>query len=306
MTHSACKALVVEGGAMRGIFASGVLDAFMEQEYQPFDLAIGVSAGASNLVGYLAHYPKRSYEVITGLATSEHFFNLRRFVHGGDLVDVRWLIDESNRAYPVDMQTLFGDTTFLAAATNVETGHADYYRVTEKNLSDALEATQALPLVYRHTPCFSKECYTDGGVADSIPVREAYRRGARDITVILSHPLTYRMKAPKSGWLIKRIFSRYPHVAEAMVHRNENYNASLDFIHNPPPGVRITVVAPPEEFQVKRLTMKKALLDQGYQMGLCAGRELLDTIAPRSLQTDTLTSDEGDTEAESSLALSQS
>lgn len=286
MTKTATKALVVEGGAMRGIFASGVLDAFMDQGYQPFDLAIGVSAGASNLVGYLGQQPKRSYEVITGLATSEHFFNLRRFLHGGDLVDVRWLIEESNRVYPVNHNQLFATTTFLAAATNVETGHADYYQVTEKNLSDALEATQALPLVYRHIPCFSKQRYTDGGLADSIPVREAYRRGARDITVILSHPLTYRMKAPKSGWLINRIFSRYPHVADAMVHRNKNYNASLDFIHNPPSDVRISVLAPPEHFKVKRLTMNKNLLDEGYHMGLHAGREWLanldSEIAPTS------------------------
>lgn len=69
----ATKAIVVEGGAMRGVFASGVLDAFLEQSYKPFDFAIGVSAGASNLIGYLTDYPHRSINVITKLATSKRF-----------------------------------------------------------------------------------------------------------------------------------------------------------------------------------------------------------------------------------------
>ena len=64
------RALIVEGGAMRGIFASGVLDAFLAEQFQPYDFAIGVSAGASNLLGYLSNAPKRSYNVITELATS--------------------------------------------------------------------------------------------------------------------------------------------------------------------------------------------------------------------------------------------
>ena len=91
------KALVVEGGAMRGIFAAGVLDSFIENGYQPFDFAIGVSAGASNLVGYLAQQHKRSYQVITQLATNREFFNPKRCIKGGNLVDVKWLVSESDR-----------------------------------------------------------------------------------------------------------------------------------------------------------------------------------------------------------------
>ncbi|HAS63892.1 MAG TPA: patatin family protein, partial [Vibrio sp.] len=101
------KALVVEGGAMRGIFASGVLDAFLDQNYKPYDFAIGVSAGASNLIGYLSNAPQRSYQVITELATDKRFFNRTRFARGGDLVDVKWLIEESNRRFPLDSKTLF-------------------------------------------------------------------------------------------------------------------------------------------------------------------------------------------------------
>lgn len=275
----ATKAIVVEGGAMRGVFASGVLDAFLEQDYKPFDFAIGVSAGASNLIGYLTDYPHRSINVITKLATSKRFFDPTRFLKGGDLIDVKWLFEESNRLYPVDEAKLFEGIPFLAATTNVNTGKADYYRVNRDNFHNAMEATTALPIAYKNTPCFSGGCYTDGGVADSIPVREAYRRGARDITVILSHPLAYEKKPVKTPWLMKKLFAEHPQMAEAMLHRSQNYNESLDFIRNPPKGTHIRVIAPTDEFSVKRLSMRQTVLLEGYEMGLEAGRTHLADLA---------------------------
>ncbi|ELV8720978.1 patatin family protein [Vibrio harveyi] len=275
----ATKAIVVEGGAMRGVFASGVLDAFLEQDYKPFDFAIGVSAGASNLIGYLTDYPHRSINVITKLATSKRFFDPTRFLKGGDLIDVKWLFEESNRLYPVDEAKLFEGIPFLAATTNVNTGKADYYRVNRHNFHNAMEATTALPIAYKHTPCFSGGCYTDGGVADSIPVREAHRRGARNITVILSHPLAYEKKPVKTPWLMKKLFAEHPQMAEAMLRRSENYNESLDFIRNPPKDTHIRVIAPPDEFSVQRLSMRQSVLLEGYEMGLEAGRAHLTNRA---------------------------
>ena len=138
-----------------------------------------------------------------------------------------------------------------------------------------VEATPALPIAYRESPCFSGGCYTDGGVADSIPVREAYRRGARDITVILSHPLSYRMKPQKHQWMLKKLLKKFPNIAESMAVRADNYNQSLEFIRNPPKDATIKVIAPPEAFAVKRLTMDQSTLNAGYEMGIEAGEEHL-------------------------------
>ncbi|MBR9875383.1 patatin family protein [Vibrio sp. J1-1] len=273
------KAIVVEGGAMRGVFASGVLDAFMEKNYKPFDFAIGVSAGASNLIGYLTDYPHRSINIITKLATCKRFFDPTRFIKGGDLIDVKWLFEESNRLYPVDEKKLFDGIPFYATTTNVDTGKADYYRVNRENFHHALEATTALPIAYKHTPCFSGGCYTDGGVADSIPVREAYRRGARDITVVLSQPLNYAKKPVKTTWLTKKLFAEHPKMVEAMLRRAENYNESLAFIRNPPEDARIRVIAPPDNFHVQRLSMRQSVLLEGYEMGREEGRAHLRNLA---------------------------
>ncbi|WP_434362730.1 patatin family protein [Parasalinivibrio latis] len=265
------RALVVEGGAMRGVFASGVLDAFLAKRFQPYDFAVGVSAGASTLIGYLAGQQGRSYKVITELATQKAFFNPGRFARGGDLIDVRWLWFNSELVYPLDKRAFFNSIPMLATVTSVETGEADYYRINPENIDDVMQATCALPLAYRQSPCFSGGCYTDGGVADSIPVREAYRRGARDITVVLSHPLGYEMPDAKYPWLVKRILGRYPGVADAMVRRADNYNASLDFIRNPPSDCVVRVLTPTDDFTVERLTMNRKKLEAGYRMGFEAG-----------------------------------
>jgi len=261
------KALVVEGGAMRGVFASGVLDAFLDKEHNPYEAAFGVSAGASNLIGFLSQQPKRSIEVITKMATTKDFFNIRRAISGGSLADVKWLWDQSKLAYPIDNQTLFAAIPLYVAVTNIKNGQAEYHKITPNNIDNVMEATAALPMIYKDTPCFDNQCYTDGGVADSIPVMEANRNGFKDITVVLSRPLSFKMKPVKHPRIVNALFSDNPRLVQAMLLREKRYNASIEFIRNPPPGVTVRVIAPPSNYNVKRLTMDKRKLMNGYNMG---------------------------------------
>jgi predicted patatin/cPLA2 family phospholipase len=272
------KALVIEGGAMRGIFAAGVLDAFIQEEFNPFQFTIGASAGASNLLGYLAKQHKRSYRIITDLGISKDFYNPARFVKGGHLTDVKWLSETSLQQYPLHLDILLNNVPLYAATTDINTGAANYFQVTKDNLLDVMEATTALPVAYKETPCFSGSCFTDGAVADSIPAKEAYRRGARDITVILSHPLSYSMQKSNSHWLMKRLLSDNPVVADALKTRADRYNQALDFIRNPPKDAKVRVIAPPEDFPVKRLSRKPAVLESGYLMGVDAGTHYLANL----------------------------
>ncbi len=271
------QALVVEGGAMRGVFASGVLDSFLEHHYDPFDFYMGVSAGASNLIGYLANQPKRSIKIITQLATDKHFYNPTRFLRGGDLTDVHWLVEQSFQQYPIDMRCLSQKSPLFAATTNVNTGLAEYHQINADNLQQAIEATSALPIAYRSTPSLNGQHYTDGGVADSIPVQEAYRRGAKSITVVLSRPQTGKKPSASNPWLWRRLLRRHPALATAMINRAKRYQASLDFIQSPPHDCQINVISPDSDFKVKRLTMNPSLLEQGYQQGLQRGLAYLDS-----------------------------
>lgn len=272
MSKPTQTALVVEGGAMRGIFAAGVLDAFIEQQYQPFQFALGVSAGATNLMGYLAGDHGRSRQILFDHARRADFINWRRYLKGGHFCDVSWLWHASFNEVPLNVEHyLTQKVPLYAVTTSVNTGQARYFAVTEQNMHQLFPASCAIPLMYRDFPLIEGEQMTDGGLADSIPVTKAYEMGARDITVILSQPLGYRKRGNRFPALIKPFFKQYPWLFAAVLTRTERYNQALDFIAKPPSDCRMRVIAPPRQFAVGRFCQNPVQLEAGYQAGRVSG-----------------------------------
>lgn len=274
--NTAKKALVVEGGAMRGIFAAGVLDSLLDNDFHNFDFCIGISAGSTNLAGYLTGQRGRSYHLITDFSCRPDFFNLRKFVRGGHFIDLDWLWKTAYREYRLDTFAYANQPMPLfVGTTDVASGTALYTQPTVDNLEDVLLASCAVPLAYRAYPKIDGRSQTDGGVADSIPVIKAYEMGARNITVVRSQPSNYRKNAPKAPFMIRQFFRKTPALAEAMIHRFQNYNQAVDFINHPPADCTITTVAPSESFSVSRTTTDSKALNAGYEMGLLAGQEFV-------------------------------
>ncbi|SDZ87340.1 Predicted phospholipase, patatin/cPLA2 family [Microbulbifer marinus] len=274
------SALVVEGGAMRGIFAAGVLDAFIESDYLPFDFAIGVSAGSTNLIGYLAGDHGRSRRILLDHARRDDFIDWRRYLKGGHFCDVSWLWHASYDEVPLNLQRYVKNAVPLyAVTTSIETGEACYLQVTEENMHEVFPASCAIPLFYRGFPRVNGEPMTDGGLADSIPVIRAYEQGARDITVVLSRPVGYRKRVSPAPKQMKQFFHDHARLFEAVLDRAERYNRALDFIESPPADCRVTAIAPPPDFPVKRFTRELELLERGYQCGRTLGLSHLQSTS---------------------------
>ncbi|RUO35520.1 patatin family protein [Aliidiomarina shirensis] len=268
--------LVVEGGAMRGIFAAGVLDAFIAENFYPFDSAIGVSAGSTNLIGYLAGNHKRSYKVITDYARREEFMNIRRYLKGGHFCDVSWLWHTSFEEQPLNIpQFLERKIPLTVVTTSIVSGKACYYLVNETNMNDLFPASCAMPVVFREFPPIDEEPMTDGGLADSIPVIRAYEQGARIITVLLSQPLGFKKKPARFPNLLKPLFADHPALFAAVTARNDQYNRALDFIAKPPEDLQLNIIAPPSNFPVSRFTMDLDSLNMGYNQGINAGSRFI-------------------------------
>lgn len=277
--NSQQHALVVEGGAMRGIFATGVLDAFLAAGYQPFDKCYGVSAGATNIAAYLCQQPKRNHTVITDYSCRPEFINLVRFIRGGHLFDLDWLWQTTMAEIRLDLAAFAQQKCeFYIVATAVETGQAHYLKATSTEMEQQLKASCAIPIAYRQYPLINNIAMTDGGVADSIPVRKAFAMGAKEITVVLSQPLGYRKKITKAPWLTEQLYKTHPALARASLARAENYNASIEFIHNPPPDCKINIIAPPANFKVGRTTKSYKKLNAGYAMGMTAAGQFLKNM----------------------------
>ncbi|MGY3884153.1 patatin-like phospholipase family protein [Aeromonas aquatica] len=265
-------ALVVEGGAMRGIFAAGVLDAFLAKGKTAFDHCIGVSAGAVNLAAYLAGQQGRNHRVITDYSCRPEFISLAKFLRGGHWLDLDWLWEITIREIRLDLARFAANPVPLTVVTTrVSDGQAAYLRGSAEALEQQIKASCSVPLAYRDFVHIGGEAMTDGGVADSIPVRHAYEQGAREITVVLSRPLGYRKRAPRLPALHRHLLRRTPALAEASLVRHRSYNDAIDFIRQPPADCRIRVIVPPAGFRVGRMTTDRDRLEQGYQMGWQAG-----------------------------------
>ncbi len=115
MTDFSRNALVVEGGGMRGAFTSGVLDAFLQQQFNPFDLYVGVSSGSTNVANYLAGQQGRTLTFYVDHSLRPEFIDYKRFFKGGDLLDLKWMweigeknIHLINRAFCQKSRFLYG------------------------------------------------------------------------------------------------------------------------------------------------------------------------------------------------------
>ncbi|MFT6423257.1 MAG: putative patatin/cPLA2 family phospholipase [Thalassolituus sp.] len=269
-------ALIVEGGAMRGIYSAGVLDEFISADFYPFDWCFGVSAGASNAAAYLGKKHGRNYQVITDYCRRPEFKSVRRFFTGGHLIDIDWLWDVTERELDLGLDEVNKHKgKFLVVLTDAETAEPAYIAPEVDEVFQAVKCSAAMPIAFRNRVSLRGRDWLDGGVADSLPVKEAYRRGARKIVVIRSNPASYRKQAYRLRHLFPMIMRQYPAAAKRLQQRHIEYNESLDFIRNPPADCEVIEMCPPESFSAGQFTTDLDILDDAYRMGQEDGQQFL-------------------------------
>jgi len=270
-------ALVVEGGGMRGIFTAGVCDAFLAAGYNPFDLCIGVSSGACTLASYLSGQYQRVYRLITGPMRGAEFINPRRFLAGGHFMDLDWLWDYAAVHDPLDALAATGnpDREFLVGVTEVATASALYLRPTAETLSEYLLASSALPVLYRRFVPLHGRLVTDGGVADPIPVEEAYRRGSGRIVVIRTRPVDRGKGSFLDGCVAALFLRRYPALRARIQELHRVYERAVEFIRNPPAGTVVLQIAPPPSLGTSRISAGLDKIQADYRLGKEAGEEFI-------------------------------
>lgn len=285
MTGPLTKALVVEGGAMRGVFSTGVLDGFLEAGFNPFDLFIGVSSGASNLAAYLAGMRGRNAKIYLDYSLRPEFLSYRRFILGGHLLDLDWMWETTIREIRLDLEAIYSRRRpFIAVLTDVMTGSAFYRFTGASDLEQTLKASSAMPLVYRGFPLVDGHPFTDGGLADPLPVKAAIERGADRIMVIRSRAKEYRKKSSPFDRLVLRHVRDYPLLKETIKRRVEIYNESVDLIRTPP--VDVIEICPPVDFRVSRLTRSRSVLEEGYAQGRAAAKEAMELWEAQQHETE--------------------
>jgi predicted patatin/cPLA2 family phospholipase len=269
-------ALIVEGGAMRGIFAAGALDVFLEQRFSPFDLVLGVSVGASNALSFLARQHGRTRRCFLGQMSRPEFIDPWRGVRGGHWMDLDWLWDAIEREDPLDRRAAAAcGIEYGLVATSVRTGEPRYLAPAADDMLEALKASCALPVLYRKTVTLGGEAFVDGGLSDPIPVREAYRRGARTLVVLRSRAAHYVKNARIANRVGAWALRRDPGLVKACRNAAAVYREAVDFMARPPSDCRVLQVAPAAALATGRTSRDRAALERDYALGRALGREAI-------------------------------
>ncbi len=224
--------MVLEGGSVRGLFTSGVLDYLMEKDVY-LSHVIGVSAGSCNAVDYVSKQPGRTKDCMIPKKEENRYLNsIPKFVKDKSIMDMEKIF----KVYPYETFPFDFDTYFASemkcdtVTTNCETGKAEYMdeRSDKERLMKLCRASSSMPLL---APVVNIDGvpYLDGGIADSIPVGRALEIGNEKNVLILTRNAGYRKKATKKSVakLYQRYYKKYPNLVEAAIDRNEVYNQQL-------------------------------------------------------------------------------
>lgn len=263
--------IVLEGGATRGVFTSGVLDYLMEEELY-FSHVIGVSAGSCNGVDYVSRQIERTKKcMIPAKKEYSYYSGVRSFIKEKSILDMDMVFDTfPKKIYPFDFETYFqSDMVCEIVTTNCETGKAEY--MTETGDPDRLmklcRASSSMPLL---SPIVNIDGipYLDGGLADSVPIRRALQIGNEKIVLVLTRNPGYRKKPISKGTanLYRRAYKKYPNLVRAAVYRNHVYNKTMELVERLEEEERIFVVRPLVP-TVSRLERDEMALTAFYQHG---------------------------------------
>jgi predicted patatin/cPLA2 family phospholipase len=247
-------ALIVEGGAMRGAWAAGVLAYLQEQGRQQYDLVYAASSGACSAAYFVTGMWEPALTIWREMACN--VVRKSNFLRRKPIIDLAYLVDHVFRErMPLSVKVLQEMTTrFYIVLTHCHTGEPFYFHARDERIFAALRATASMPLATRGFDFVDGQPFADGGLADPIPIQRAMQDGAQDITVVLTHSLDFRLK-PAPRWMGRLAYPDFPRVAEVWTaQQNVNYNAAIDLMKQPPAGIRIQVFHPLRPMTVSAFT----------------------------------------------------
>lgn len=270
--------LVLEGGGMRGIYTAGVLDVFMDKGIC-FDGVLGVSAGAIHGCSYVAGQRGRNIRYYKKYCQDKRFMSFRNFLLTGSIVGEQFCYHDLPERLEVFDYKAFSEspTEFYVGCSNVETGKAEYLRLTDmKQEIDLLRASASLPYVSRIVHAKGMKLL-DGGCTDSIPVQAFRDMGFTKTIVVLTQHKGY-VKKPEKNAFSKLFYRKYPAFTEAIRKRPETYNRTIKDIEAWEQAGEIFVIRPSVPLEVERTKSNPEELQKAYDAGRKDALEKLDAM----------------------------
>ena len=261
--------LVLEGGAFRGLFTAGVLDALLDIKAE-LKYVIGVSAGATNAYSFVSKQRGRNLEIMERFMDNKRYISYGNLIRCKSLMDLDFVFDEiPNQHCVFDYETFYGfDGKMLAGAFNIETGKVEYF---DKDLLDKrnsiLRASIAIPLVFPFEK-INGQYYADGGLSEPIPINKSIADGNDKNIIVLTRNDGYRKKQSKANKITYKIYkNKYPKLAKVLKDRHIKYNEQLDFCKQLEENGKAIIIRPTISMDINRFERDKNKLKAIYQNG---------------------------------------
>lgn len=262
-------ALILEGGAMRGMYTAGVLDAFLDHGIK-IDTILSVSAGALFGVNYASKQRGRVLNYNTKYIKYPMYMSFKSLIKTGNLVNKEFAYYVLPRRLDVFDQNEFekSNIEYFVTVTNVDSGQAEYVKISNVfEQMEYLRASSAIPFLSKVIEIDGKR-YLDGGVADSIPLGRALEMEFEKIIVVLTRDENYRKKESKNPIFAKIVSKQYGEkFAAVMLNRGKNYNTTVEKIIDLERKKEIFVIRPSEELKISRLEKDVDKIKEIYKLG---------------------------------------
>ena len=274
------KGLVLEGGAMRGLFTAGIIDVMMQHEVWP-DGLIGVSAGAAFGCNMKSRQIGRAIRYNMRFAKDKRYSGMGSWLRTGNYFNAEFDYHVVPTQYDVFDNKAFDENPmeFYAVCTDVESGFPVYKQLKQvtEDTYDWIRASASMPLASTVVELDGMKLL-DGGVSDSIPLEQFERMGYKRNVVVLTQPEGY-VKRPNPLMPIMRLaLWKYPNMIKAMKTRHEMYNGQLAYVHQAEAAGRCLVIRPEKEIPIGHISHDPAEMKAVYEMGRKTGEEYLERI----------------------------
>ena len=261
--------LVLEGGAMRGLFTTGVLDVFLENGIE-FDGAVAVSAGAVFGCNIKSKQIGRAIRYNMAFSKDKRYCGFHSLLTTGNFYNAEFCYRTIPRELDIFDTTTYKENPmdFYAVTTNAVTGEAVYHNCLTGDDTDIdwLRASASMPIV-SHDVVIDGTPYLDGGIADSIPISFAKNLGYDKTIVILTQPKGYKKEKFGMLSLAKKIYKERPALISALATRHERYNAALKEVEREEKEGCAFVLRPEKTLPVKRTERSPQSLLAVYMEG---------------------------------------
>ena len=274
-------ALVIEGGGFKSIFTAGVLDAFLINKFNPFDIYLGVSSGSMCLSYYVSNQYKTFFSLSQEVSLNEKFVNYSHVFSEQGYMDLKYLEKYAKQNNPLDLQKITESTEskqFYLVATNTDNGKAVYLEPNKKNFYKCMRASSSLPFFTKGSCKINGLDLMDGAWSDDpIPAKGAVDCGATKIIVIRTYPLDYKISGVSFLGLAAGYWWRNNQkMSDHFLKEHKYYNQAVNFLTKNHKNIQIQQICPDNLLSSGLIGSTKKHLTQDYHCGLEKGMDFLN------------------------------